>query len=291
MNATILKERLQSALIAILLIAIFLPFGLSHFGWMRWVLLAGLGIIVVFSVLASECIVDKVLKMPSNVNLGSRFIIRRNILFEGINIAISATLMTFYLDAYANNHMVQNHIGWATICSVLAINCYTTLIIHFYWRNVYKKRYLSSQLEEAQLLNGMLLERQRQLEASIVTPSKCTDDESILITGTTKESVEFKASDFIYASSESNYIRIHYLHDSVPREAMIRNSMKNVADTLCRQPAIMQCHRAFIVNLGLVDHVEGRSSGMALVMQHTDQTVPVSKQYAPTIKERIKNPG
>ena len=33
------------------------------------------------------------------------------------------------------------------------------------------------------------------------------------------------------------------------------------------------------------------SSGMALVMQHTDQTVPVSKQYAPTIKERIKNPG
>ncbi|MGN0231762.1 MAG: hypothetical protein ACI4A8_06085 [Muribaculaceae bacterium] len=46
-----------------------------------------------------------------------------------------------------------------------------------------------------------------------------------------------------------------------------------------------------MVNLGLVDHVEGRSSGMALVMQHTDQTVPVSKQYAPTIKERIKNPG
>ena len=24
----------------------------------------------------------------------------------------------------------------------------------------------------------------------------------------------------IYASSEGNYIRIHYLHDSVPREAM-----------------------------------------------------------------------
>ncbi|MGN0231759.1 MAG: LytTR family transcriptional regulator DNA-binding domain-containing protein [Muribaculaceae bacterium] len=291
MTATILKERFQSALIAILLIAIFLPFGLSHFGWMRWVLLAGLGIIVVFAVLASELIVENVFRMPNDVSRGSRFIIRRNILFEMLNIAISAILMTFYLDAYANNHIVQNRIGWTTICSVLAINCYTTLIIHFYWRNVYKKRYLASQLEEAQMLNGMLQERQRQLEANIATPSRGINEKRILITGTTKESIEFKASDFIYATSEGNYVRFHYLHEDIPCEAMIRNSMKNVSDTLCRQHAIMQCHRAFIVNLGLVDHVEGRSSGMALVMQHTDQTVPVSKQYAPTIKERIKNPG
>ena len=118
-----------------------------------------------------------------------------------------------------------------------------------------------------------------------------TELRALATSGKTFRHSAFAYMALIYASSEGNYIRIHYLHDSVPREAMIRNSMKNVADTLCRQPAIMQCHRAFIVNLGLVDHVEGRSSGMALVMQHTDQTVPVSKQYAPTIKERIKNPG
>ena len=34
MKTTIIIERLQSALIAILFITVFLPFGLNHFGWM-----------------------------------------------------------------------------------------------------------------------------------------------------------------------------------------------------------------------------------------------------------------
>ena len=46
MKTTIIKERLQSALIAILFISVFLPFGLNHFGWIRWALLAGLGLII-----------------------------------------------------------------------------------------------------------------------------------------------------------------------------------------------------------------------------------------------------
>ena len=62
MKTTIIKERLQSALIGILFIAVFLPFGLNHFGWMRWVLLGGLGVIIAFCVLVSEYVVEKVFR-------------------------------------------------------------------------------------------------------------------------------------------------------------------------------------------------------------------------------------
>ena len=162
MKTTIIKERLQSALIAILFISVFLPFGLNHFGWIRWALLAGLGLIIAFCVLISELTVEKLFRMPNDISLGSKYIIKRNIRFETLNIILSVIFMCIFLDAFANNATVDNHYSWQTLGYVIAVNCFTTVVIHVYWRSVYKKRYLIRQLEEAQLLNGMLQERQRR---------------------------------------------------------------------------------------------------------------------------------
>ena len=162
MKTTIIKERLQSALIATLFISVFLPFGLGHFGWLRLALLCGIGISIAISVLISELAVDKLFRMPNDVSLGSPYIIKRNIIFELINTFLTVSLMCIFLDAFANNDVVDNHFSWATLGSVILINAFTTLVIHIYWRSVYKKRYLIRQLEEAQLLNGVLQERQRK---------------------------------------------------------------------------------------------------------------------------------
>ena len=293
MKTTIIKERLQSALIAILFISVFLPFGLNHFGWLRWALIGGLGVIIAFCVLTSELIVEKLFRMPNDVSLGSQYIIKRNIRFESINILFSVILMSLFLDAFANNDIVDNHFSWATLGTVIAINCFTTIVIHVYWRSVYKKRYIIKQLEEAQLLNGMLQERQRHYTKEEPPPQSAPtadNDEVVCISGATKESLEVRPSDVVFATSEGNYVRVHYINNGNEHNMLIRTSMKNVADLLCRQSYIMQCHRAFIVNLHHVEKVESRNSGIALVMQYGEETVLVSKQYAAEVKERIKNP-
>ena len=293
MKTTIIKERLLSALIAILFFVVFLPFGLATFGWMRWVLIAGIGIIIAFCVLMSELIVSKLLRMPNDVSLGSPYIIRRNICFESINILLSVALMTLFLDTFANNETVDNHLSWTTLSSVFAINCFTTIVIHIYWRSVYKKRYLMKQLEEAQLINGMLQERQRQLTEKKPWSkplATANSDDTICISGATKESLNVHPSQVVFVSSEGNYVRIHYIADGSLHNMLIRTSMKNVSDLICRLPYIMQCHRAFIVNLRYVAKVESRSSGIALVMRYGDENVLVSKQYTAEVKERIKNP-
>ena len=293
MKTTIIKERLQSALIAILFIAVFLPFGLNHFGWMRWVLLGGLGITIAFCVLVSEYVVEKLFRIPNDVSLGSQHIIKRNICFESINILLSVSLMCLFLDAFANNDVVDNHFSWQTLGSVIAINCFTTIVIHVYWRSVYKKRYLIRQLEEAQLLNGMLQERQRKetrqqpQQQSEVTAD---NDDIITISGATKESLDVRPSQVVYATSEGNYVRVHYYNNDSIGSMSIRTSMKKVSELLCRHSYFMQCHRAFIVNLRHVEKVESRNSGIALIMQDCSDTVLVSKQYTAEVKERIKNP-
>ena len=290
MKTTIIKERLQSALIAILFISVFLPFGLNHFGWLRWALIGGLGVIIAFCVLTSELIVEKLFRMPNDVSLGSQYIIKRNIRFESINILFSVILMSLFLDAFANNDIVDNHFSWATLGTVIAINCFTTIVIHVYWRSVYKKRYIIKQLEEAQLLNGMLQERQRHYTKEEPQPQSAPtadNDDVVCISGATKESLEVRPSDVVFATSEGNYVRVHYINNGNEHNMLIRTSMKNVADLLCRQSYIMQCHRAFIVNLHHVEKVESRNSGIALVMQYGEETVLVSKQYAAEVKEKL----
>lgn len=290
MRKEIISERLQSVIIAVLFIAVFLPFGLSHFGWLRWPLLAGIALIIAFSVLTSEMAVDKLLGMPNDINRGSRYIIRRNIWFETLNIMLSVTLMTAFLHCFVNDDVVDNHFSWTTVGSVFAVNCYTTFIIHLYWRNVYKKRYLIRQLEEAQLLNGMLQERHRRAEESKPAEEPQPAAKEVTIVGQTRESLTIRPDDFVYATSEGNYVRVHYIYNKIePKEMMIRTSMKNAVDTLCGYVGIMQCHRAFIVNLRHVEKIDGRNSGMSLVMRPTGDTVLVSRQYAADVKSRIKD--
>ena len=293
MKTTIIKERLQSAFIALLFIVVFLPFGLNHFGWMRWLLLGGIGLIIAFCVIVSELVVEKVFRMANNVSRGSHYIIKRNIWFESLNILISLVFICLFLDAFVNNDIVDNHLCWRTVGNVFAVNCFTTLVIHLYWRSIYKKRYIIKQLEEAQLLNGMLQERQRHDAGEVLVPQATTtadSDDVICISGTTKESLDVHPSEVVYATSQGNYVRIYYVDCGRVNNMSIRTSMKNVSDLLCRQSYIMQCHRAFIVNLRYVEKVESRNSGIALVMQYGEEVVLVSKQYAAEVKDRIMNP-
>ena len=201
--------------------------------------------------------------------------------------------MCLFLDAYANNDIVDNHFSWQTLGYVIAIDCFTTIVIHVYWRSVYKKRYLIRQLEEAQLLNGMLQERQRKETCQKPSPQPIAtsdNDDIITISGATKESLEVRPSQVVYATSEGNYVRIHYYNNHTIPGMSTRTSMTNISALLCRQSYIMQCHRAFVVNLRHVARVESRNSGIALIMQNCDETVLVSKQYTAEVKERIKNP-
>ena len=85
--------------------------------------------------------------------------------------------------------------------------------------------------------------------------------------------------------------KFSYIIDDKPNNMLIRTSMKNVSELLCRQSYIMQCHRAYIDNLRHVEKVESRNSGIALVMQYGNDIVLVSKQYSAEVKERIKNPS
>lgn len=295
-----IKEKSISAIIGTLFFAVFQPFGLSLFCTSeRFMITCGLFVVAFASCMTCEGIVNYVLRMPMDTSKEPSYTMKRGIVFQICNIIVLTTYLSLYFDRFASNDVVDNHLSVEHSLGMLVASIGCCLFIGLYWRNVYWKRHYAKQLEEAQMLNGVLMERSRLVEVSkqeSTTNTSSSKEERIMLEGSTKECVSLLLSDFIFAESEGNYVSIHYMEnpstgsEQTEKQTMLRTSMKNVVAILCVNTEIIQCHRAYIVNLRHVQSVEGRSSGIGLKLRHCDTIVPVSKSYVNEVKERIKNP-
>ena len=134
---------------------------------------------------------------------------------------------------------------------VLILGAFPTVLFAMWNRNIR----LARNLREATELNLRLTERHEVEEV----PSP-----SLVFSGGTREMLELDARSFLYAESEGNYVRLHYL-----------------------SPFIVRCHRAFLVNLHQVSKVDGNSQGYRLRLEGCAEEVPVSRGYAKDIKARL----
>jgi DNA-binding LytR/AlgR family response regulator len=152
-------------------------------------------------------------------------------------------------------------------------------------------------LEETRELNSRLQLLQKETEnrvkkyeeekAGLVT-SKEQPDNIITLTGSTNEKVMLSVSHLLYIEAVGNYVKVvHWLEGQV-RSDMLRATSKQMEDTLHTYPMIVRSHRAFIVNLGQVEHIVSNSGSMQLVMKHSHDTIPVSRSKVAAIKETIK---
>lgn len=296
LQTEMIKEKLISAIIGTLFFAVFQPFGISLFSMPeRLLIICGLLVVAFASCMTSEGIVNYILHMPMDTSKGPSYTMKRGIVFQICNIIVLTVYMSLYFSNFVNSEYVDNHLNLENCLQFFVASVGCCFFIGLYWRNVYWKRHYAKQLEEAQLLNGMLMERARVTETTSIKGEMANEGQdnvatSITIEGSTKESVTFSPRDFLFAESEGNYVSIHHILNGEEKQAMLRTSLKNVAGELCTDRNIMQCHRAFIVNLAHVDRVEGRSSGIGLRLRHCSDIVPVSKGFANEVKERIKNP-
>ena len=65
---------------------------------------------------------------------------------------------------------------------------------------------------------------------------------------------------------------------------MLRATMKQMEDSLQVYPMIVRCHRAFMVNLGQVEHISSNSRAMQLMMCHSHDAIPVSRSNVNKLK-------
>ena len=152
----------------------------------------------------------------------------------------------------------------------------------------------AANLKEAMEMNGHLSRRiSPEVGIASLEDKVFSSEEALVFAGGTKEMLEVKAGDFLYAEAKGNYVKVGYRSDSDKEKKitwrLLRATMKQAEEAVSACPFIIRCHRAFLVNIRMVVKVDGNSQGYKLNLEGCEEDVPVSRAYAKEVKALIEN--
>lgn len=271
-----LRVRIISVGITCLAFVVFKPISLDTLGLMLYLHFLAIWVLGVGICYVTEGVVTHILGIPTSLDRGVEYIIRRNLWFQVINTPLEALFICAYLHFPMSSVGATDPLSWKGILQAILLLAFCSFIIGLYWRYKFRSRYLALELEETRELNSQL-QLLRKEQPDVIT-----------LTGSTNEKVMLSVSNLLYIEAVGNYVKVvHWLEDQV-RSDMLRATSKQMEDTLQAYPMIVRSHRAFIVNLGQVEQIVSKSGSMQLVMKHSHDTIPVSRSNVAAIKEIIK---
>ncbi|MDR2681357.1 MAG: LytTR family transcriptional regulator [Tannerella sp.] len=143
---------------------------------------------------------------------------------------------------------------------------------------------LKKSLRESGLINELLT-------ANGSLPSVPEHLQPLTLAGAGKDTLEIAAGQLLYMEAYGNYVKIHYLKNTLPACKILRATIRQMEDAVAEYPFMAKCHRAFLVNLNVVKHVDGNSQGYRLSLTGCEDEVPVSRAFTAAIKRKIEHPG
>jgi len=258
-------------------LAVFKPFGLDAWQWQAYVHLAVIWLIGFSICMISDIILKYIVKMPRSYEKGAEYIIRRNLWFQLINTPLVALAICLYRQFAMSDKVGSNLFSLTNFVETLFIIAFCSFAIGLYWRFKFRSRYLAIELEETRQLNEQLKEMQEKEK-----------QQTLLLTGTTNESVRLEISHLLYIEAVGNYAKVCHLRNGQVHHDMLRSTMKQMEEALLPYPTIVRCHRAFLVNLGQVEQIISHSGSTQLLVNHCHESLPVSRSKMALIKAAIK---
>jgi LytTr DNA-binding domain len=101
------------------------------------------------------------------------------------------------------------------------------------------------------------------------------------------EKIEVFPEDLFLISSASNYIKVFHLQKNALVHSIIRSTLKKAEEALSPYPIFFKCHRAFIVNLDKVVHVEGNAQGYKIKIDGHEELIPVSRNLNNEFSDKL----
>lgn len=299
-----LNVRIISTVFTVLAIAIFKPFGLEMWQWQAYVHLLAMFTLGIISCTITEVFLKYVIGMPHSTEQGVSYIIRRNLWFQCINTPLVTLLICLYrhfvMSNYEGVQIPSNIFSLSNFIETLLIIAFLSFAIGLYWRFRYRNRYLAMELEETRMLNEKLRsltlspkgEQGQDTPNLYQNPSSTSKSnpsgDSVLLSGTTNETVTLQITNLLYIEAVGNYVKIYQLSNGQEQTNMLRATSKQIEDELGAYPMIVRCHRAFLVNLGQVEQFVSHSGSMQLIIKHSHNAIPVSRSNMAQVKKAIK---
>lgn len=290
--------RIISVCFAVLVLAIFKPFGLEAWQWQAYAHLLAIGALGVVICFVTEAILRYVLNKPGSLERGVNYIIRRNLWFQLINTPLITIMICLYRHFVLSDMLDANRLSWSNFFETLVIMAFCSFLIGLYWRFKFRGRYLAAELEETKQMNEHLQRLQQAAHPNEMISVAQVDEEqhssaveaqpsTIQLTGTTSDVVTVYMPNLLYVESVGNYVKVIQLHEGKVISDMLRATSKQVEERLRDYPMIVRCHRAFLVNLQQVEQIVSKSGTMQLLIKHSNDAIPVSRSNMAGVKQAI----
>ena len=230
----------------------------------KYFLVIGLGIITFLSLSLNLLILPSL--FPRILN-GSSWNVKKEIFWD---IWILFTVSVGYFLYYKALGIME--FGFDMIIKLILIAIVPISVLITFNRN----RLLRTHLRSANELN-------KKLQESKSLPNKLIHFESEY----QKDNLSIKVNLILLIRSANNYIEVFWKEGQAVKNQMVRYSLTKAEEILNDHRFIFKCHRSYIVNIKLIDKIEGSSQGYRLYFENVDFPVPVSKNYTVKLKELI----
>jgi hypothetical protein len=91
--------------------------------------------------------------------------------------------------------------------------------------------------------------------------------------------------EFVFARTEGNYTEIYTVDTTGLRKFLKRISLKSLEQQLSSYRWITKTHRAYLVNLQMIEGITGNAQGYQLSISHYNEKIPVSRAFVPSFKK------
>ncbi len=115
------------------------------------------------------------------------------------------------------------------------------------------------------------------------------EQESVhLVAENKKQAFAEEVERVILIHSSGNYVEIYWIDRKLAiRKRLFRQSFTNVEKALVSSDVMLKCHRCWMVNINKVTKLKKSANGYHLEMERLDFTVPVSRNWVPSFKEKF----
>jgi hypothetical protein len=179
-----------------------------------------------------------------------------------------------------------SHFNFSGFLSALVVTCligiFPVVITVFIKHN----RFLILNVQDAEEMEEAI--QKHDAVAALSPHQKYEDNRQIILTAENeKDKLGLFADQLLYIESADNYSNVVYLQGELKKRELIRSSLKRLESQI-KVRHIVRCHRAFIVNLAGISHIEGNAQGYKISFKQAEDTVPVSRNYGKDILEQLK---
>jgi hypothetical protein len=128
--------------------------------------------------------------------------------------------------------------------------------------------------------------KKEELPSSL--PGKKNEVSVIELTGDYHgEKIVLPPEELYFIVAANNYVKVFFIKKEKISYSVIRMTMKKVEEALVAWPGFFRCHRAYIVNLDKVQHVEGNAQGYRIRLAGVEEPIPVSRNLNSEFSDKL----